>query len=235
MNSNSELIISADRLTKHFDSNSTIVKAVDDVTFKLPKGKLIAIKGSSGSGKSTLLNLIGILDKPTSGTLIVDGVDLSHIHGKEEVKYRLSKVGFVFQSYNLIPNMNALENVMLPMELIGLKRSERQLKASKLLESVGIDSGRQKRRPSRLSGGEQQRVSIARALANDPSIVIADEPTGNLDSKSGRQIIELLRKITHEGRTVIVATHDGNIAKQSDILLRMKDGKLLSDSALDDN
>ena len=226
MNSNSELIISADRLTKHFDSNSTIVKAVDDVTFKLPKGKLIAIKGSSGSGKSTLLNLIGILDKPTSGTLIVDGVDLSHIHGKEEVKYRLSKVGFVFQSYNLIPNMNALENVMLPMALQGTPLKQREKKTKELLDRLEL-SKRENHFPKQLSGGEQQRVAIARALANDPKVILADEPTGNLDTKNGHIVMDLLLEQNKEGKTIVVVTHEQSLAKDyAKIIYWLKDGKV---------
>src|SRR5512136_3423383 len=147
MNSSNGAIVTVDRLSKHFKSGGTTVPAVDDVSFELPRGRMIAIKGSSGSGKSTLLNLIGALDKPTSGTIVVDGTDVSRIHGGGEVKYRLSKVGFVFQSYYLIPNMTALENVMLPMELNGTKTNDRQVKARELLKRVGIDDARQDRRP----------------------------------------------------------------------------------------
>jgi putative ABC transport system ATP-binding protein len=219
-------IVTVDRLAKYFKSGGTTVPAVDDVSFELPRGKMIAIKGASGSGKSTLLNLIGALDKPTSGTIVVDGVDMSRIHGGGEVKYRLSKVGFVFQSYYLIPNMTALENVMLPMELNGTKRSERQVKARELLKRVGINDALQARRPTRLSGGEQQRVAIARALANDPSIILGDEPTGNLDSKTGKRIVEILYSLAKEGKTVIVATHSTEIATRADMVMEMEDGKV---------
>ncbi len=224
--SNNETIIAVDGLVKHFKSGSIIVPAVDDVSFKLPRGKMIAVRGASGCGKSTLLNLLGALDKPTAGSIVVDGLKVSEIRGREEVRYRLMKVGFIFQSYYLIPSFTAIENVMLPMELLGMKRNEQEVKAYHLLERVGIDSSNQARHPSRLSGGEQQRVAIARALANDPPLVLADEPTGNLDSKTGERIIELLYSLTEEGRTVIVATHDAAIAAKAYIVLEMRDGKI---------
>jgi len=233
MNSSNGAIVTVDKLSKLFKSGGSTVPAVDDVSFALPQGRMIAIKGASGSGKSTLLNLIGALDKPTSGTIIVDGVDVSQIHGRGEVKYRLSKVGFVFQSYYLIPNMSALENVMLPMELMGTKRNERVVKARELLKRVGINDSLQARRPTRLSGGEQQRVAIARALANDPSIILGDEPTGNLDSKTGKRVVELLYSLTKDGKTVIVATHATEIATRADMVLEMEDGKVTVDSVFE--
>jgi ABC-type lipoprotein export system ATPase subunit len=191
---------------------------------------MIALRGSSGSGKTTLLNLIGALDRPTSGSIIVDGVDVSKAHGNAEVKYRLQKVGFVFQAYCLIPNLSALENAMMPIELLNPKDKERVAKAQKLLERVGIDQTRQVRRPAKLSGGEQQRVAIARALANDPPIILADEPTGNLDSKNGKRIVELLRSLTKDGKTVLIATHDADVAASADIKIEMVDGKIVSTS-----
>jgi putative ABC transport system ATP-binding protein len=230
MSSSNGAIVTVDKLSKLFKSGGSTVPAVDDVSFSLPRGKMIAIKGASGSGKSTLLNLIGALDKPTSGSIIVDGIDMSRIHGGGEVKYRLNKVGFVFQSYYLIPNMTALENVMLPMELNGLKGKGRETKARELLKRVGIDESRQARRPTRLSGGEQQRVAIARALANDPSIILGDEPTGNLDSKTGKRIVEILHSLTKDGKTVILATHATEIATRADMVLEMTDGKVTVDS-----
>jgi len=221
-------IIEIKGLEKHFRSGGNDVKAVDGVTIGFPKGKMIALRGSSGSGKTTLLNLIGALDRPTSGSIIVDGVDVSKAHGNAEVKYRLQKVGFVFQSYCLIPNLSALENAMMPIELLNPKDKERVEKAQKLLERVGIDQTRQARRPAKLSGGEQQRVAIARALANDPPIILADEPTGNLDSKNGKRIVELLRSLTKDGKTVLIATHDADIAANADIKIEMVDGKIVS-------
>ena len=233
MNSNNEAIVTVEDVVKHFKSGGTLVRAVDGISAKFPKGKLIAIKGASGSGKTTLLNMIGALDKPSAGGIMVDGVRVSEIHGGEEVKYRREKVGFVFQSYSLIPNLTALENVMLPMELRGVEPNGRKDRARLLLQRVRIDDGQQARRPTKLSGGEQQRVAIARALANDPPIILADEPTGNLDSKTGKRIVELLYSLTQEGKTVIVATHSADIAARADMVLEMTDGKITDSSAFE--
>jgi putative ABC transport system ATP-binding protein len=231
MSNDKETSIAVDRLVKHFvTSEYTTVPAVNDVSFELPKGKMIAIKGPSGCGKTTLLNLIGALDKPTAGNIIVNEIKVSELDDVREAEYRLRKVGFVFQYYYLIPNLIALENVMLPMDLSGVKRKGQEARARQLLERVGIDASRQIRRPTRLSGGEQQRVAIARALANAPAIILADEPTGNLDSETSMRIVELLHSLTEEGRTVVVATHDADIAARADIVLEMKDGKLISQS-----
>jgi putative ABC transport system ATP-binding protein len=228
MSSNKGMFIVVDGLVKQFmTSEFTTVAAVNGVSFGLPNDKLIAIKGPSGCGKTTLLNLIGALDKPTAGSIVVDGVKVSELYGVNEAEYRLRKVGFVFQYYNLIPSLSALENVMLPMDLRGAKRKVQEAGARQLLERVGIDESRQARRPARLSGGEQQRVAIARALANGPAIILADEPTGNLDSKTGARVVELLHSITQEGRTVIVATHDADVAARAEMVLEMKDGKLI--------
>jgi ABC-type lipoprotein export system ATPase subunit len=226
-----EPIVVMQKLAKYYQSGDTMVKALDGVSLRFPKGQMIAIRGSSGSGKTTLLNLIGAFDKPTSGSIVVDGIDVSHIHGGSEVSYRLKKVGFVFQAYYLIPNLTALENVMLPMELSGIKAKDREIRARELLERVGIDQTRQARRPARLSGGEQQRVAIARALANDPPIILADEPTGNLDSKTGRHIIELLYSLTREGKTVVIATHSTEVGAKADMMLEMIDGSIQGVSA----
>ena len=234
MNSNETIkqnegnIIEIKGLEKHFRSGGNDVKAVDGVTIGFQRGKMIAIRGSSGSGKTTLLNLIGALDRPSAGSIIVDGVDISKMRGNAEVKYRLQKVGFVFQSYCLIPNLSALENAMMPIELLNPNDKQRVEKAQKLLERVGIDQTRQVRRPAKLSGGEQQRVAIARALANDPPIILADEPTGNLDSKNGKRIVELLRSLTKDGKTVLIATHDADVAASADIKIEMVDGKIVS-------
>jgi putative ABC transport system ATP-binding protein len=231
MSNHNETVVVVDGLVKQFiTSEYTTVAAVNGVSFKLPKEKMIAIKGPSGCGKTTLLNLIGALDKPTAGSIDVDGIKVSELYGVDEAEYRLKKVGFVFQYYYLIPNLTALENVMLPMDLRGAKRKVQEAGARQLLERVGIDASHQARRPTRLSGGEQQRVAIARALANGPAIILADEPTGNLDSKTSARIIELLHRVTQEGRTVIVATHDADIAARADIILEMKDGKVISQS-----
>jgi ABC-type lipoprotein export system ATPase subunit len=232
MSNDREMVIVVDGLVKQFmTSEYTTVAAVNGVSFELPKEKMIAIKGPSGCGKTTLLNLIGALDKPTAGSIVVDGIKVSELDGVSEAEYRLRKVGFVFQYYYLIPNLTALENVMLPMDLRGTKRKLQEAGARQLLERMGIDASRQERRPTRLSGGEQQRVAIARALANGPAVILADEPTGNLDSKTSTRIVELLYSLTtQEGRTIVVATHDADIAARADIVLEMKDGKLIGQS-----
>ena len=221
----------AEGLTKHFKSGPVTVKAVDGVSFRLPRGRIVALRGPSGCGKSTLLNLLGALDRPDSGQLNVDGVDVSGLSGGGEVEYRRRKVGFVFQQFNLVPQLSAIENVTLPMEFLGNRTNGASLtRARELLERVGLTRDRHDRRPAKLSGGEQQRVAIARALANDPPIVLADEPTANLDSGTGRLIVELLRTLRTENRTVIIATHDDAIAAKADLILEMRDGRLVGDT-----
>jgi ABC-type lipoprotein export system ATPase subunit len=225
-------IIATD-LGKQFVSGPEDVRAVDGVSFNLPKAKLIAIKGPSGCGKSTLLNLIGALDRPSSGSLLVDGVDVGGLSGKEEVAYRRKKVGFVFQSFNLIPWLTALENVMLPMQLHPeTSRADREARARQLLLRVGIPRERHDHRPAKLSGGQQQRVAIARAIANDPPVILADEPTANLDQKTGRVIVDLLRDLSADGRTVIIATHDDAISEEAQIVLELEDGKITRESGV---
>jgi ABC-type lipoprotein export system ATPase subunit len=223
----SDDLIIAEGLSKQYNVGGEIVHAVDEIDLRIARGKLVALRGQSGSGKSTLLSLIGALDTATSGTLLVDGVNVTTLKGKAEVEYRRRKTGFVFQSFNLIPHLTALENVMLPMEFIGVSTQQQLERARDLLKRVGIQLDRQLHRPSRLSGGQQQRVAIARALANDPSVILADEPTANLDSKTGTQIIDLLRKLVDESRTVIVATHDDAIAAKANVVVEMLDGKIV--------
>ena len=223
-----EPIVIAHHLSRSYQSKDVTVEALDGVNLRLQKGRMIAIMGASGSGKTTLLNLIGALDRPSSGSIVVDGIDVTKIHGRDEVKYRLTKVGFVFQSYYLIPNLTALENIMLPMELSGVQAAQRETRARELLQRVGLDQTRGGRKPGRLSGGEQQRVAIARALANNPAIIMADEPTGNLDSRTGSLIVDLLYSLTVEGRTVIVATHSAEVAAKADRVLEMEDGRLMN-------
>lgn len=220
--------IVVENLTKHFKSGSKIIKAVDGVSFELGKGVLASIIGKSGSGKTTLLNLIGALDRADSGSIVISGTDITKLRDSQLDNYRGKTVGFVFQTYNLIPNLNALENVMLPMEFAGVPRKQRGERAKKLLLSVGVDEVRQKHKPPKLSGGEQQRVAIARALANQPAIILADEPTGNLDTETGHKIVTLLKEIAkQENTTVIVVTHDAEIAKKSQKVFYLKDGKLV--------
>jgi putative ABC transport system ATP-binding protein len=214
-------------LTKHFNSGAGIVKAIEGVSFSIPTGQFASIIGKSGSGKSTLLALLGALDKPSDGRIEVDGVVISSGNDRQLIDYRRTKIGFVFQSYNLIPNLTALENVMLPMEFAGVPKPTRHQRAGQLLDQVGLTVEKHGRRPSRLSGGEQQRVAIARALANKPKLILADEPTGNLDSQTGKVIFDLLHQLAKSEQTTIVAvTHDLSIAGKTDVTFELQDGKL---------
>jgi len=216
-------------ITKQFSSGGGEVMAVDKASLSVGAGKFVSIIGKSGSGKSTLLAILGALDKPTSGSIVVDGRDITQLPDRELIKYRRATIGFVFQSYNLIPNLTALQNVMLPMEFNHQSRTSRHARAIKLLNEVGLAGDKQDRRPAKLSGGEQQRVAIARALANKPKLILADEPTGNLDSATGKVIFDLLHKLTRtEGTTIIVVTHDLAIAGKTDQTFLLRDGKLLS-------
>jgi putative ABC transport system ATP-binding protein len=182
--------------------------------------------GPSGSGKTTLLNVLGCLDKPTQGKVLLDGVDISQLPEKELYKIRRSKIGFVFQTFNLLPYLNARENVELPMECCGKPKSERSKRAKELLQLVNL-SGREEHRPHRLSAGEQQRVAIARALANDPAIILADEPTGNLDAKNKQEIVKLLANLNlTRGTTIIIVTHDGHVASHTERMLLLNDGRI---------
>jgi putative ABC transport system ATP-binding protein len=220
-------MLEAKNLTKTFRSGAGTVTAVTGVTVTVGDGEFVAIVGRSGSGKTTLMNLLGALEQPTSGTLFVDGEDITRLSPNQLVHYRAHKVGFVFQSYNLVPNLTAAENVMLPMEFVGLPRQERQNRARHLLDQVELTDMKQSRKPGRLSGGEQQRVAIARALANTPKLILADEPAGNLDSQTADTIIDLLRNLAHsEHTTVLVVTHDTSIAERADTVLRLEDGQL---------
>ena len=219
--------IVAEGLSKHFTYKGGLVKAVDGVDFTFTEYQFITIVGPSGSGKSTLLYLLSGLDRPTSGTLHVDGVDVASLSDWQEHHFRRGKLGFVFQSYYLLPRLTALENVMLPMRLAGrMSRVQMRQRASELLLEVGISQDWHHHKPGKLSGGQQQRVAIARALANDPKVILADEPTGNLDLRSSRKIIELLKQLADQGRTVIVVTHDRSITRIADVRLEMVDGKL---------
>jgi ABC-type lipoprotein export system ATPase subunit len=211
-------------VVKKYSKGTASVVALQKVSMKIDGSLMAAIIGPSGSGKSTLLQIIGGMDKPTSGTVEVLGGELSQLSEKELTQYRLRKVGFVFQSFNLIPNLTALENVMLPLEFNGMPHAERQKRALHLLEQVGLTQ-RGHHTPAELSGGEMQRVAIARALANDPALMLADEPTGNLDSGSGERIIKLLKHISTE-RIVIVVTHNEKLASEADKVFHLRDGVL---------
>jgi len=217
----------AEGLSKSFRSGGEVIRAVDEVSFAFTEGQFVAILGPSGCGKSTLLYLLGGLDKPSSGELNVDGVDVKRLSGGQEHRFRRQKLGFVFQSFHLIPNLTALENVMLPMEIKGgISGASLRERAHTLLRQVGIDDNRHHHKPGKLSGGQQQRVAIARALANNPRVILADEPTGNVDSRTGQLVIRLLKQLAEQGRTVIVVTHDRSIAGIADVRLQMEDGRI---------
>ena len=218
-------MITVTNLSKVFKSESGDVLAVKDVSFQVNDGEFASIIGRSGSGKSTLLGLLGALDAPTNGSITVGDQDIATMRDRALIDYRCKKIGFVFQSYNLIPNLSALENVMLPMEFAGVPRNERRARAAKLLNQVGLDDDQINRRPALLSGGQQQRVSIARALANNPQLILADEPTGNLDSQTGEMIFDLLHSLAKsENTTIIAVTHDLEIAGKTDRTFMLQDG-----------
>jgi len=214
-------------IEKSFAASHGNVTALHDISFTIDSGQFVSIVGKSGSGKSTLLSLLGALDTPTSGSIVVDDVDIAKLSADQQTTYRAKKIGFVFQHYNLIPNLSALENVMLALEYGGVPGRERLERAAELLHEVGLESEEQLRRPARLSGGQQQRVAIARALANRPSLILADEPTGNLDSETGKTIFDLLHKLSRdEHTTIVVVTHDLSIAGKTDRTFTLKDGTL---------
>uniref|UniRef100_A0A7J2TKH4 ABC transporter ATP-binding protein n=1 Tax=Archaeoglobus fulgidus TaxID=2234 RepID=A0A7J2TKH4_ARCFL len=207
--------------TKYYE-----VRAINGITMKIDDGEFIAVMGPSGSGKSTLLYLIGCLDRPTKGEVIIDGVETSKLGDEELTMLRREKLGFVFQQYNLISTLTALENVELPMIFRGVPKNERKRRAMELLKLVGIEDVAE-RKPMEMSGGQQQRVAIARAMANEPRILLCDEPTGNLDSKSGRQIMGIIKELNEEkGVTVILVTHDPSMAEFAERIVKLRDGRL---------
>jgi len=211
-------------VAKHYGKGGQVVRALDRIDLQIQDGGMVAIVGPSGSGKSTLLHLIGGMDRPTRGAVTVAGRSLRELSRSDLTRFRRETVGFVFQSFNLIPNLTAEENVLLPMEFAKIPKPEARRRAQVLLERVGLEP-RRHHRPGELSGGEQQRVAIARALANNPSLVLADEPTGNLDSETGQAIYGLLHEVARE-RTVLVVTHAEPLARAADQVLHLKDGRL---------
>ena len=204
------------------------VRAADGVSLKIYEGELVAIVGKSGSGKSTLMNIIGCLDVPTSGEYYLNGEDVSELSDDEQAHIRNKTLGFIFQQYNLIAKLNVLENVELSLLYAGISKSKRNEMAKKALEKVGL-SDKLKNFPNQLSGGQQQRVSIARALAGNPSIILADEPTGALDSKTSREVLDFLKKLNDEGNTIVLITHDNGIAAEAKRVVRVMDGKIIYD------
>lgn len=221
----SKAIIELKNVTRTYKLGDETLNALDGVNLNVQSGEFIAIVGPSGSGKSTLANIIGGLDKPTAGNVVVNEQDLSHIRDRALSDYRNHNIGFVFQSFNLQGSATALENVMLPMVFAKIKNKERKTRAIDALKAVGLGD-RLKHKPSQLSGGQRQRVAIARAIVMKPSIIIADEPTGNLDSARGKEIMKLLRDLSHQGMTLIVITHDMSIARQASRIIEIHDGKL---------
>ncbi|HYC26923.1 MAG TPA: ABC transporter ATP-binding protein [Nitrososphaerales archaeon] len=223
----SDALIETVKIKKSYNRGNIRVQALNGVDLSVQRGRTVAILGPSGSGKSTLLNVVGGLDKPTEGKAWVDGVDLNKISGSELDEYRLHKIGFVFQFFNLISTFTSVENVEFPMGLAGVEKSERREKAMSLLKEVGLE-GRADHLPDELSGGEQQRVAIARALANDPPIILGDEPTGDLDSKSARKFMQLLKSIRKERKmTMLLVTHDPIVVAECDVAYAMRDGQIV--------
>jgi len=224
---NNNIILSTKNLNKKFKLGTKTVEAVKDITVSFNSSSLISIVGKSGSGKSTLLNLLGSLERPDTGSIYFNSKDITKMSDKKLIDYRRKDVGFVFQFFNLIPNLTALENVALPMEFTKVTKDKRIKRAKELLSKVDIESDRFYHTPLKLSGGQQQRVAIARALVNSPKIILADEPTGNIDLETGNMIVKLLHSLSKEGRTVIIVTHDSSITKLSDKTFYIHDGKIL--------
>ena len=221
-------ILEVNHLTKTYGKGDTMVKALDDVSFSVEQGEFVAIIGQSGSGKSTLMNMLGCLDVPTSGTYILNGQDVSNLTDDDLSDIRNREIGFIFQGFNLIAGLTALENVELPLIYRGVPKKERIRLSEIALEKVGLKA-RMDHKPSEMSGGQQQRVAIARAIAQAPPVILADEPTGNLDSGSTKEIMEILKGLHAEGRTVILITHDNEIAERAKRIIRIMDGKIVDD------
>ena len=220
-----EYVIDIESLTKIYKTGKTELKALNNVTVQIKKKDFIAIMGPSGSGKSTLMNIIGCLDRPTAGTVIIDKENISAVNDNQLAEIRGRKIGFIFQKFNLIPTMNAVKNIALPMVFLGEKKTDRDQRATDLLTKVGLANWAT-HRPAELSGGQQQRIAIARALSNNPSIILADEPTGNLDSKTGEQIMQLLVSLNKEGKTILLVTHAAALKRYANRVVTMLDGKL---------
>lgn len=224
-------IVNLESLTRHYQTPAHTVEAIKGIDLSIERGQLVAVRGRSGSGKTTLLNLIGGLDRPTTGTVLIDGSDVTTMDESELVKLRREKIGFVFQAFGLIPILTAAENVEIPLRMMGARVNDRRDRVALLLDMVGL-SDRIEHRPHELSGGEQQRVGIARALANNPPLLLADEPTGQLDSRTGRSVMNLVKQlVASEGVTAIVATHDPALIDLADRVVDLLDGQIAADTA----
>ena len=221
-------LIEFDAVCKYYQMGDTTVKAADHITMKIEKGEFVAIVGQSGSGKSTCMNIIGCLDVPTYGTYRLNGRDVGKMNRNELAAIRNEMLGFIFQQYNLLPKLNLMENVEVPLVYAGISRADRHIRAREVLEQVGLGD-KLKNRPNQLSGGQQQRVSIARALVRNPPVILADEPTGALDSHTGREVLGLLQQLHKQGHTVVLITHDNSIAVQADRIIRLEDGQVVYD------
>lgn len=222
-------LIKITNIKRDFVLGNEIVYVLKGIDLEINKGEYVALMGPSGSGKSTLMNLLGCLDTPTSGNYILNGKDVSKMHDNELAEIRNKEIGFVFQTFNLLPRTTALDNVALPMIYAGYSKSERKERATKVLQQVNL-ADRMDHQPNQLSGGQRQRVAIARALVNSPSIILADEPTGNLDSKTSEEIMKLLEDIHNNGNTIILVTHEEEIAAHAKRIIRLRDGMIESDS-----
>jgi len=219
-------IIELKNVHKDYKMGDSIVQAVEGIDLEIKKGDFIVIIGVSGSGKSTMMNMIGALDLATEGDIFLDGQNIEHLEESELAQIRGKKIGFVFQTFNLIPTLTALENIALPMIFQGIEKNERIQRAEKILEDVKL-SHRRNHLPNELSGGERQRVAIGRALANDPEVILADEPTGNLDTKTGAEIMKLFKDLNKKGKTIILVTHDLNLLNHAQKVLKIQDGKVV--------
>lgn len=221
-------LVEVKNLYKIYNPGENEVRALDGINLTVEKGEFLAIVGQSGSGKSTFMNMIGLLDIPTSGTYLLDGIDVSSMTDDELSEIRNKEIGFIFQGFNLISSLSAVENVELPLVYRGMKKEERHRLAIEALERVGL-SHRLNHLPKQMSGGQQQRVAIARAVAARPPVILADEPTGNLDSHSGIEVMKILHELHEEGRTIILITHDNEIAKEAQRVIRIQDGQIIAD------
>ena len=225
-------MITLRNIYKIYNTGGVETRAADGVSLHIDEGEFVAIVGQSGSGKSTIMNIIGCLDVPTSGEYELCGVDVSTMDDNQLAEIRNNMLGFIFQQYNLIPKLTVQENVELPLLYKGIDKHERRMRARENLKKVGLE-GKEKNYPSQLSGGQQQRVSIARALAGDPSVILADEPTGALDSRTGREVLQFLRQLNDEGNTIVLITHDNGIAKSAKRIIRLHDGQIVYDGPAD--